>query len=146
MERRQEMRLKKKYALPDRDYGNIHEPIPDMDENEYNLRKLEFLNMLNKTQEEIDTIEDLTKEQTSSILWLEERQKNITASNFGKICINKINRQKWTYPDLDSARRLVLHPEEIPIPSFSSLPELTEQVVGCKQEFNWKPTANLKHI
>lgn len=60
--------------------------------------------------------------------------------------INKINRQKWSYSDLDSARRLVLHPEEIPIPSFSSLPELTEQVVGCKQEFNWKPTANLKHI
>ncbi|CAH1101874.1 unnamed protein product [Psylliodes chrysocephalus] len=85
-ERRQELRLKKKYAFPDRDYGNIHEPIPDMDENKYNLRELEFLNMLNKTQEEIDAIEDLTKEQASSILWLEERQKRITKSNFGKIC------------------------------------------------------------
>lgn len=40
--------------------------------------------------------------------------------------INRNNRHKWTYPDLDSARRPVVHSEEIPVPSFSSLPELTE--------------------
>ncbi|XP_044752720.1 uncharacterized protein LOC123312391 [Coccinella septempunctata] len=40
--------------------------------------------------------------------------------------INRNNRDKWTYTDLDSARRPVVHSEEIPVPSFSSLPELTE--------------------
>ncbi|KAK5649680.1 hypothetical protein RI129_000709 [Pyrocoelia pectoralis] len=40
--------------------------------------------------------------------------------------INRNNRQKWPYPDLDSANRPVLHSEQIPIPSFSSLPSLPE--------------------
>ena len=36
--------------------------------------------------------------------------------------INRNNRHKWTYPDLNSAKRPVPHSDEIPIPSFSSLP------------------------
>ena len=41
--------------------------------------------------------------------------------------INGNNRSKWTYPDLDSARRPVPHSGDIPIPEFSCLPELSEE-------------------
>ena len=40
--------------------------------------------------------------------------------------INRNNRSKWTYPDLDSARRPIPHSNEIPIPTFSQLAELSE--------------------
>lgn len=40
--------------------------------------------------------------------------------------INRNNRSKWTYPDLDSARRPCPHSDEVPIPAFSCLPELSE--------------------
>lgn len=40
--------------------------------------------------------------------------------------INRNNRHKWTYPDLDSARRPVPHSNEIPVPTFSNLPEIPE--------------------
>ena len=42
------------------------------------------------------------------------------------IGINRNNRSKWTYPDLDSARRPYPHSDEVPIPTFSCLPELPE--------------------
>ncbi|CAH1109417.1 unnamed protein product [Psylliodes chrysocephalus] len=40
--------------------------------------------------------------------------------------MNMNNIHKWTYSDIDSTRRHVLHLKEMPIPSFSSLPELLE--------------------
>ena len=40
--------------------------------------------------------------------------------------INRNNQSKWSYPDLDSARRPHLHSNEVPIPSFSHLPELQQ--------------------
>lgn len=40
--------------------------------------------------------------------------------------INRNNHSKWTYPDLDSARRPVSHSDEMPIPTFHQLPELCE--------------------
>lgn len=40
--------------------------------------------------------------------------------------INRNNRHKWTCPDIDSARKSILHSEEITIPRFSSLSELPE--------------------
>lgn len=39
---------------------------------------------------------------------------------------NRNNKQKWTYPYLDSVWRRVLHSEEIPITTFSSLHGLPE--------------------
>lgn len=40
--------------------------------------------------------------------------------------INRNNRNKWTCPDLVSARRPVPHSEEVPMPTFHQLPELCE--------------------
>lgn len=41
--------------------------------------------------------------------------------------INRKNRHKWTYPDLPSARRPVPHSEEIPIPIFQTLPDISKE-------------------
>ena len=40
--------------------------------------------------------------------------------------INRNNRRKWKYPDLESARRPVPHSDEVPIPVFDHLIELIE--------------------
>ena len=53
--------------------------------------------------------------------------------------INRNNRSKWTYPDLDSARRPYPHSDEVPIPTFSCLPEFSEnedlsQMEGSKSD------------
>lgn len=40
--------------------------------------------------------------------------------------INRNNRHKWAYPNMESARRPLPHSEEIPIPTFSNLPMLLE--------------------
>lgn len=40
--------------------------------------------------------------------------------------MDRKNRLKRTYPDLDSAERDILHSEEIPTPSLSSLPTLSK--------------------
>ena len=45
---------------------------------------------------------------------------------FCMVKINRNNRRKWIYPDLESARRLVLHSDEVPIPVFDHLTELIE--------------------
>lgn len=83
--RRQEMRKKMEVSLPDKDYGAT-DSVPDMTEEQYVAAKSEFLIKLKKTKEQIANIEMNTRNQTSSLLWLEERQIRLTASNFGKIC------------------------------------------------------------
>ena len=40
--------------------------------------------------------------------------------------INRNHRKRWTYPDIESARRPIPHSAEVPIPTFTNLPELTE--------------------
>ncbi|KAG5864054.1 hypothetical protein JTB14_021113 [Gonioctena quinquepunctata] len=57
-----------------------------MDAAEYKSKETEFLKGLKRTREEIENIERQTKQQSSSILWVEERQQRLTAPNFGKIC------------------------------------------------------------
>jgi len=37
---------------------------------------------------------------------------------------NRFKKGSWFYPDLESARRPVLHCEEIPVPVFSNLSDL----------------------
>ncbi|KAG5870450.1 hypothetical protein JTB14_027068 [Gonioctena quinquepunctata] len=88
--RPQELRVQKGFALPDKDYRNIDESIPDMNHNKYVSEKNYFLNKLRASQEEIYELKK-TKDQSTFILWMEERQKMITASNFGKICKMKSN-------------------------------------------------------
>jgi hypothetical protein len=36
------------------------------------------------------------------------------------------NRDKWSYPDLPSARRRVPHSDLVPVPPFCELPQLSE--------------------
>ena len=39
---------------------------------------------------------------------------------------NQRKKNEWCYPDIESARRPVLHCAKAPVPSFASLPDLTE--------------------
>ena len=41
---------------------------------------------------------------------------------------NRYKKKAWNYPDLESARRLVPHSEEVPVPQFSDL--LDESIEG----------------
>uniref|UniRef100_A0A2S2PQZ9 Uncharacterized protein n=1 Tax=Schizaphis graminum TaxID=13262 RepID=A0A2S2PQZ9_SCHGA len=79
---------KKTYIGPDRDYGCIQEEsqILDMEPKEFNIKKLQFLKRLSKTNEEIKILEKSTKNQSESDLWKAERSIRLTASNFGKVC------------------------------------------------------------
>ena len=40
--------------------------------------------------------------------------------------INQNNRRKWIYPNLESAKWPTPHSNEVPVPVFDHLPELTE--------------------
>lgn len=79
-----------KVNLPDNDYRNCDKNICeelDMDENEYEEKKMEFMrNKIIKNKDEIKLIEKSTKLQSECELWRKERRIRLTASNFGKIC------------------------------------------------------------
>ncbi|KAL4126769.1 hypothetical protein QTP88_010978 [Uroleucon formosanum] len=79
---------KEVYNGPDRDYGCIQEELQilDMDPKEFNVKKIKFLESLSKTNDEIKTLEESTKNQSESELWKVERSIRLTASNFGKVC------------------------------------------------------------
>ena len=38
---------------------------------------------------------------------------------------NQRNKKNWYYPDIESVRRLIPHCAEVPVPVFTSLPDLT---------------------
>ncbi|XP_022161755.1 uncharacterized protein LOC111027668 [Myzus persicae] len=57
-----------------------------MNPKELNIKKLQFLERISKTNEEIKELEKSTKNQTESELWKVERSIRLTASNFGKVC------------------------------------------------------------
>ncbi|XP_049957523.1 uncharacterized protein LOC126474131 [Schistocerca serialis cubense] len=38
---------------------------------------------------------------------------------------NRFKKRKWEYPDLESARRPVVHSNDVPVPAFTTLPTLT---------------------
>ena len=48
---------------------------------------------------------------------------------------NRIKNSTWFYPDLESARRPVLHCDEIPVPKFTHLPDLkmNESMMNCPE-------------
>ncbi|KAL4153878.1 hypothetical protein QTP88_001711 [Uroleucon formosanum] len=59
----------------------------DMEENDYEKLKLEFMkNKIIKNSDEIKLIEKSTKLQSECELWHKERRIRLTASNFGTIC------------------------------------------------------------
>ena len=51
------------------------------------------------------------------------------------IGINKNNRRNWTYPDLPSARRPVPQSQEISIPLFNQLTEISEDENDDSDQF-----------
>ncbi|KAF2903225.1 hypothetical protein ILUMI_02966, partial [Ignelater luminosus] len=72
----------------DPDYG-VFSQKPNMDEVEYNSRKKEFLDNLSLTEESKAKFEKDTILQSGSSLWLEERRKLLTASNFHSVCTRR---------------------------------------------------------
>ena len=42
---------------------------------------------------------------------------------------NQRKKKDWYYPDIESARRPILHCAEVPVPVFTSLPDLTEMLL-----------------
>lgn len=69
----------------DPDYGQFCQK-PDIETEEFENQRKEFLENLHKTPEELATLERATVAQRESGEWLEYRRKILTASNFGKIC------------------------------------------------------------
>lgn len=57
-----------------------------MDPKEFIVKKIKILESLSKTNDEIKTLEESTKNQSESELWKVERSIRLTASNFGKVC------------------------------------------------------------
>ncbi|XP_031332942.1 uncharacterized protein LOC116163225 isoform X1 [Photinus pyralis] len=76
---------KRAFQTADQHYGMVEEiAIPDLSLEEYELKSAQFLKdlkNLNRRDVERDTIN-----QSKSDLWIIERKKRITASNFGKVC------------------------------------------------------------
>lgn len=91
----QNYRLKKRklnFAAPcdlketaDEHYGPNCEK-PDMTPEEYERAKQEFLTSIRLTKKEIIQIEENTRQQYNSTLWLDTRKKILTASHFANIC------------------------------------------------------------
>lgn len=69
----------------DKDYGYMSKK-PDMIQDLYNEKEKEFLNSLDRSEEDIIEVESATRLQAASGVWKEERRKLLTASNFGTIC------------------------------------------------------------
>lgn len=93
-------KTKKKPSLPDKDYGPEAIPEPDLPDDIFQEKKEIFLKSLEKSKEELATIEVQTRGQSGNPLWNQERMTRLTASHFGEICkmrkttscINKIKQ------------------------------------------------------
>lgn len=72
------------------------------------------------------------------MIWREQRN-HINDCYFCMVSIKGINgrnKSKWRYPDLDSAKRPVSHSQDIPVPSFTCLAELSEEECISSSESN----------
>lgn len=74
--------------INDPDYG-IHCQKEDMEPDEYERQKQLFLYKMTKTADERKQFERNTVLQSESRLWIEERRKLLTASNFKRVCSRK---------------------------------------------------------
>lgn len=78
---------KLKFCSADNDYGDVSGCAElDMDEEEFDTRKLEILSSLELSEEQRAELERNSRGQSHSTLWKEERWKRLTASSFGKVC------------------------------------------------------------
>lgn len=77
---------KKSSNGPDEFYG-LAEPLLDvLPEQEFELKKNEFIESITLTESSREILERETKNQTNNQRWLIERRNRLTASNFGRIC------------------------------------------------------------
>ena len=76
---------------PDKDYGYECQKA-DMDPETFQFAAAEFLENLQRSEQEKIQLEEKTRLQDENGLWMEERRKLVTASNFAKICKRKKNR------------------------------------------------------
>lgn len=78
------IRTSKKYE-DNCDYGlGVSEIQEDMDENEFEKQKAEFITELHN--EDGKEIEETTREQSASFCWRSHRSKRLTSSFFGNVC------------------------------------------------------------
>ncbi|KAI6650637.1 hypothetical protein LOD99_7687 [Oopsacas minuta] len=49
---------------------------------------------------------------------------------------NRHKKRMWSYPDLDSARRPVLHCEEVPLSKFNPVPDLSIDCDGIDEDLD----------
>ncbi|KAJ8913373.1 hypothetical protein NQ315_008765 [Exocentrus adspersus] len=62
---------------------------PDMNKEDFENAKIVFLESLIKTEQQINEIEERTRDQADNLEWKEIRRNLLTASNFGVICRRK---------------------------------------------------------
>lgn len=62
-----------------------------MEENDFTSAKIAFLLSMEKNASDRKVLELLTRNQRATDLWVENRKKLLTVSNFGKIIKNKPN-------------------------------------------------------
>lgn len=67
------------------DYGEYCQKL-DMDEEDYELEKIQFLKILQVTEDTRKDIEQKTIGKSDNSNWFEARKNRLTASNFGTIC------------------------------------------------------------
>lgn len=78
-------RRKLTYCKPDEHYGG-NAQRPDLEVNDFEDKKLKFLEELIKSEEEVQHIEKKTVGQNKNQDWFKYRTQLITASNMGRIC------------------------------------------------------------
>lgn len=71
---------------PDENYG-LAEPLYDgISEEEFKIKKDEYISSITLSETSKKLLELETQDQANNQRWFEERRKRLTASNFGKIC------------------------------------------------------------
>lgn len=96
--------LKPSTSKGDESYGETCQK-PDMPPEEFLHAQRMFLENLKKTPEEVDELEELTRDQHISDLWYIERRKRLTASLFGVVC------KKRTTTSCKSLLETILYPK-----------------------------------
>lgn len=94
--------LDQKKSVTDKNYGPFCQK-PDISETLFLEKKEKFLKSLELSNEEIIDLEKETFLQRDSALWLHERRKRLTASNFGSVC------SKLPYTKCDNLIKSILY-------------------------------------
>lgn len=77
---------KKNSNRPDENYG-LAEPLNDfLSDEEFKIKKLEFIQSITLSEASKVQLELETRNQANNQRWFEERRKRLTTSNFGRVC------------------------------------------------------------